>query len=164
MICLDLSRCYYRHWGRLAWAVCLRSLVVFFKAFQRLKLRKNAGSLLGICRSVKWTRIFRRCWSAKPIKILACSLGLLVVLLLLWGCSTFSSSQSSAPCIQTQPLSPLPLQKTKKQSIYSGDSSNSQVGQILQQVLLQDTSLWSQSPLWGRSSASTSLLGAERVK
>ena len=107
---------------------------------------------------------FKKQFLVKWIKTRLFLPGVLAGSLLLSGCVTFSSSQSSVPYIQTQPLSPSPLQKTKNRSIYSGDSSNSQVGQILQQVLPQDTSLWSQSPLWGRSSASTSLLGAERVK
>ena len=156
-LCLDLSRCYYPHWGRLAWAVCLKLLVESFKAFQKLKLRKNAENLLGICKSVAWTTIFKKCWSVKPIKILVCSLGLLVVLLLLWGCSTSQSSQYSAQSSQIQPSSPLPHQKVKSRQKYFGDSSYSQVDQKLHQQSQLDTSLWSQSPLWEQSSGFISL-------
>ena len=162
-LCLDLSRCYYPHWGRLAWAVCLKLLVELFKVCQKLKLRKNAESLLEICKSVEWISNFKRCWSVKQIRILVCSLGLLVALLLLWGCSTSQSSRYSAPSSLTQPLLPSHHQKTKKQSQSSLDSSNSQVEQTSQRASLLDTSLLSQSPLWEQSSDSTSLLEGEKV-
>ena len=147
-LCLDLSRCYYPHWGRLAWAVCLKLLEESFKALRKLKLRKNAESLLEICKSVEWTTNFKKCWSVKPIRILGCSLGLLVVLLLLWGCSTSQSYPSSALSTPTQPLSPLHHQKVKKPQASSGDLSNFQVDQKSPPPLLLDTSLLSQSPLW----------------
>ena len=149
-LCLDLSRCYYPHWGRLAWAVCLKLLEESFKAFRKLKLRKNAESLLEICKSVEWTTNFKKCWSVKPIRILGCSLGLLVVLLLLWGCSTSRSYPSSAQSTPTPPSSPSHHQKVKKQSHFSGDLSNSLLEQKSLQQLQQGTSLWSQSPLWER--------------
>ena len=148
IICLDLSRCYYRHLGRLAWAVCLKLLVESFKVFQTLKLQKSVENSLEICKFVKWMSSFKKCLLVKPIKILVCLLGLLAASLLLWGCSTSSSSQSSAPYTQTQLSSPSPLQKTKKKSISYGDSLSSQVEQKSQPVLLRDTLLWSQSPLW----------------
>ena len=162
MVCLDLSRCYYRHWGRLAWAVCLKLLVEFFKAFQKLKLRKNAENLLGICKSVAWTTIFKKCWLVKPIRILVCSLGLLVVLLLLWGCSTSRSYPSSAQSTQIQPSLPLPHQKTKKISAFYGDSSTSLLEQKSLHQSQLDTSLWSQSPLWEQSLGFTSLQEGEK--
>lgn len=164
MLCLDLSRCYYRHLGRLGWAVCLKSLVELFKAFQKLKLRKNAENLLEICKSVAWTSSFKRCWSVKPIRILVCLLGLLAVLSLLWGCSILPSSPFSAPSTPTPHSSPSHPLKTKKQSQSFGVSSSSQAEQRLPHQLQQDTSLWSQSPLWEQSSASTSLLEGERGK
>lgn len=163
-LCLDLSRCYYRHLGRLAWAVCLKLLVESFKVFQKLKLQKNAESLLEICRPVKWMTISKRCWSVKQIRILVCSLGLLVVLLLLWGCSTSQSSRSFAPSSQTPHLSHSPHQKVRKTSVSSGVLSNSQAEVKSPQRSLLDTSLLSQSPLWGQSSGSTSLLGVEKDK
>lgn len=147
-LCLDLSRCYYPHWGRLAWAVCLKLLVELFKAFQKLKLRKNAGNLLETCKSKAWTSNFKKCLSAKPIKILACLLGLLVALLLLWGCSTSQSSPSSVPSSQTPPSSHSHHQKVKKPFHSSGGSSNSQVEAKSPLQSLLDTSLLSQSPLW----------------
>ena len=149
-LCLDLSRCYYPHWGRLAWAVCLKLLVELFKVFQKLKLRKNAESLLETCRSKAWTLNFRKLLSVKLIKILACLLGLLVALLLLWGCSTSQSSPSSAPSSQTPPSSHSHHQKVKKPFRSSGDSSNSQVEAKSPLQSLLDTSLLSQSPLWER--------------
>ena len=149
-LCLDLSRCYYPHWGRLAWAVCLRLLVASFRAFQKLKLRKNAESLLGICKSVEWTTNFKKCWSAKRIRIAVCSLGLLVALLLLWGCSISQSSPSSAHSSQTPPSSHSHHQKAKKPQASFGDLSNSQVEAKSPLQSLLDTSLLSQSPLWER--------------
>jgi len=149
-LCLDLSRCYYPHWGRLAWAVCLRLLVASFRAFQKLKLRKNAESLLGICKSVEWTTTFKKCWSVKQIRIAVCSLGLLVALLLLWGCSTSQSSPSSAHSSQTPPSSHSHHQKAKKPQASFGGSSPSQVEQTSPLRSLLDTSLLSQSPLWER--------------
>ena len=150
IICLDLSQCYYLHLGRLAWAVCLRLLVGPFKGFQRLEQQKSVENLLEICRFVKWISSFKKCSLAKLIKTLVFSLGLLAASLLLWGCSTFSSSQYSAPYTQIQPSLLLPLQKVKSKSILSGDSLSSQVEQKSPQALLRDTSLWSQSPPLGR--------------
>lgn len=147
-VCLDLSRCYYRHLGRLAWAVCLRFLGAFFKAFQKLKPRKNVESLLGTCRSKAWTSNFKKCWSVKPLRILACSLGLLVVSLLLWGCSTSQSSPSSALSSQTPHSSLLPHQRAKRLPVSSGDLSPSQAEAKSPLQSLLDTSLLSQSPLW----------------
>ena len=149
-LCLDLSRCYYPHWGRLAWAVCLKLLVVSFKAFQRLKLRKNAESLLEICKSVEWTTIFKKCWSVKPIRILVCLLGLLVVLLLLWGCSTSQSYPSSAQSTQIRPSSLSLHPKVKKTSEFYGDSSTFPLERKSLHQSQLGTSLWSQSPLWER--------------
>ena len=162
MVCLDLSRCYYRHWGRLAWAVCLKLLVESFKAFQKLKLRKNAENLLEICKSVAWIPIFKKCWSVKPIRILVCSLGLLVVLLLLWGCSTSRSYPSSAQSTQIPPSSPLLHQKVKKTSEFYGDSSTSPLERKSLHQSQLGTSLWSQSPLWEQSSGFISLQEAEK--
>ena len=149
-LCLDLSRCYYPHWGRLAWAVCLRLLVELSKVFRRLKLRKNAESLLETCKSKAWTSNFKKCLSAKLTKILVCLLGLLVVSLLLWGCSTSQSSPSSAPSFPTPPSSLSPRQKAKRLPVSSGDLSPSQVEAKSPLQSLLDTSLLSQSPLWGR--------------
>ena len=149
-LCLDLSRCYYPHWGRLAWAVCLKLLVASFRVFQKLKLRKNAESLLEICKSVEWTTTFKKCWSAKRTKIAVCSLGLLVVLLLLWGCSTSQSSPSSALSSPTPPSSLSPRQKAKRLPVSSGDLSPSQAEAKSPLPSLLDTSLLSQSPLWER--------------
>ena len=162
MVCLDLSRCYYPHWGRLAWAVCLKLLVEFFKAFQKLKLRENAENLLGICKSVEWIPTFKKCWLVKQIRILVCLLGLLVALLLLWGCSTSQSYPSSAQSTQIQPSSPLPHQKIKKISVFYGDSSTSLLEQKSLHQSQLDTSLWSQSPLWEQSSGFISLQGVEK--
>ena len=162
MKCSDLSRCYYPHWGRLAWAVCLRSLVGLFKVCRKLKPPKNAGSLLGICKFVGWIWSSKKCWSVKLTKILVCLLVPLAVLLLSWGCSTSQSSQFSAHSTPTQPSLLSHPQKTKNPSQSHGDSSSSQAEQILQQPLQQDTSLWSQSPLWEQSSDSTSLLEGEK--
>ena len=156
-LCLDLSRCYYPHWGRLAWAVCLKLLVEFFKAFQKLKLRKNAENLLEICKFVVWITIFKSSSLAKPTKILVCSLGLLVVLLLLWGCSTSRSYPSSAQSTPTPLSSPLHHQKAKKTSESYGDSSTSLLEQKSLHQSQLDTSLWSQSPLWEQSSGFISL-------
>lgn len=150
-LCLDLSRCYYRHLGRLGWAVCLRFLVALFKAFQSLELRKNVVSLLETCKSVEWTSSFKKCSLVKLTKILACLLVLLVVLSLLWGCSTLQSSRYSAPSTLESLSSPSPPQKIKSQPKSSGDSLLSRVEQILPPVLRRDTSLLLQSPLWGQS-------------
>lgn len=163
-LCLDLSRCYYPHWGRLAWAVCLKLLVELFKVCQKLKPRKNVVSLLEICKSVEWTWNFKKCWSVKPIRILVCLLGLLAVLSLLWGCSISQSSRYSAPSSLTQPSLPSHHQKTKKQSQFSGDLLNSQVEQTSPRASLLGTSLLSQSPLWVQSSDSTLLQAVEKDK
>ena len=163
-LCLDLSRCYYRHWGRLVWAVCLRFLVALFKVCPKPKLRKNVVNLLEICKSVEWTRSFKNYLSVKQIKILVCSLVLLVVLSLLWGCSTLRSSQYSAPSSLTQPSLPSHHQKTKKQQKSSGDLLPSQVEQKSPLQSLLDTSLLSQSPLWGQLLDSTSHQEDEKAK
>ena len=150
--------------GRLAWAVCLKLLEEFFKAFQKLKLRKNAENLLEICKFVVWITIFKSSSLAKPTKILVWSLGLLVALLLLWGCSTSQSSPSSALSSPTQPSSPSHHQKIKKQPKSSGDSLPSQVEQKSLLQSLRDTSLLSQSPLWEQSSVSISHQEVEKGK
>ena len=150
-LCLDLSRCYYRHLGRLGWAVCLRLLVVLFKAFQKLKPQKSVVNLSEICKLGALTSNFKKCSLARLIKTQVCLLGLLVVLLLLWGCSTLQSSRYSAPSTLTQPSLPSHHQKVKKPQVSSGDLSNFQVEQKSPLRSLRGTSLWSQSPLWGQS-------------
>ena len=163
-LCLDLSRCYYRHWGRLGWAVCLRFSVAPVSASKKLKLRKNVVNLLEICKSVEWIKSSKKCLSVKQIRILACLLGLLVASSLLWGCSTLQSSRYSAPSTLESLSSPLPLQKIKKPPVSSGDSLLSRVEQILPPVLQRDTSLLLQSPLWEQSSGSISLQQVEKDK
>ena len=163
-LCLDLSRCYYRHWGRLGWAVCLRFLVALFKACQSLKLRKNVVSLLETCKSVEWTSSFKKCSLVKLIKTQVCLLVLLVVLLLLWGCSTLQSSRYSAPSSLESLSSPSLPPKTKNPPKSSGDSLLSRVEQILPPVLQRDTSLLWQSPLWEQSLDSTSHQEDEKDK
>ena len=163
-LCLDLSRCYYRHLGRLGWAVCLRFLVALFKACQKLKPQKSVANSSETCRFVEWIKSFKNCSLVKLIRTQVCLLVLLVVLLLLWGCSTLRSSQYSAPSSLTQPSLPSHHQKIKKQPQSFGDSSPSQVEQTSPRPSLLDTSLLSQSPLWGQSLDSTSHQEGEKAK
>ena len=162
--CLDLSRCYYPHWGRLGWAVCLRFLVALFKGYPKPEPQKSVENSSETCRFVEWIKSFKKCSLGRLIKTQACLLGLLVVLLLLWGCSTLQSSRYSAPSTLESLSSPSLPPKTKNPPKSSGDSLLSRVGQILPPVLRRDTSLLLQSPLWGQSLDSTSHQEDEKDK
>ena len=83
-------------------------------------------------------------------------LGLLGVLLLCSGCSTFLSSQSYVQFGQTSPSSLLHPQNKKKSIVSSLDSSKYQQTTVPQRQSLQDISHLSRLPLWGQSSDSTS--------
>ena len=156
MICLDLLQCYYQRSVRQVWARCLKLSAVLHKVDHLQMKRALRGSLSEICHSKNQMLSFNKQCSVKLIKMLVCSLAALVALLLLSGCSTSPSFQFFAPSGQPSSLSPSHHRKVKKVSPSSGDWLFFPHRTRLQQPLQRGTSLWSQSPLWGASSDSTS--------
>ena len=112
-------------------------------------LKMLGGIFVGI-HEVKQASKLKTHYSDKPMKKPQCLLVQLGALLLLSGCSTFSSSRSSAQSGQVLRSSHLPHHQTKKISRFYGDSSSSQVEMESRPQSRLDTSLLSQSPLWGR--------------
>lgn len=148
MICLDLLQCYYRRSVRRVWGQCLRLSVVSLIADHLRENRKLKESLLETFHSIKRMLSFKKQYSVKQIKISVCSLALLAGLLLLSGCSTFSSSRYSAPYGQEWNSSPSPPPKREKTSHSSGDWLFFPSRRQSQQPSRRDTFLWSQLPLW----------------
>ena len=150
MTCLDLLQCYLQRSVQRVWARCSRLSVVSSQVYQTLKTLKLKESLLEICKCKKQISNFKKLFLVKWIKIHLLLPVVLAGSLLLSGCVTFSSSQSSAPSGQELSSLPLPLPKTKSRSKSSGDWFLSPQEQTLPPQLRQGTLLWSQSPLWER--------------
>ncbi len=156
MICLDLLRCYYQHLEQLVWARCLKLSAVLRRVDHLQMKRVLRGSSSETCHSKNQTLSFNKQCSVKRIRMLVCSHAALAALLLLSGCSTSQSFRFFAPSGQQSSSSPLHHPKIKKISPSSGDWLFFPHRTRSQQPLQQGTSLWSQSPLWGASSDSTS--------
>ena len=150
MLCLDLLQCYLQRSVQRAWDQCLKLSVGSSQVYQMLKKQSIKESLLEICSFKKLISSFKKPSSVTWIRTHLFLPGVLVGSLLLSGCVTFSSSQSSAPSGQESNLLPSPLQKTKKPSSSSGDWLLSPQEQTLPPQLQRGTLLWYQSPLWER--------------
>ena len=150
MTCLDLLQCYLQHSVQRVWDQCLKLSGASLRVYQMLKKQNIKESLLEICSFKNRILSFKKPSSVIWIKIHLLLPGVLVGSLLLSGCVTFSSSQSSVPSGQESSSLPLLLPKTKSRSKSSGDWFLSPQAQTLPPQLQQDTLLWYQSPLWGR--------------
>ena len=141
MICLDLLQCYSQLSAQRVWVLCLKLLAVFSQGCQMLKRCLQEENLLGICNLKELILNFKKRSLVKSMQILLLSLGVLAGSSLLSGCATSQLFQFSAPSTLESNSSLSPHQKTKKQLKSSGDSSPSQVEQILPRQLQQDTFL-----------------------